>query len=25
MMYFHAPDAAKFRADTVKFIQESLK
>jgi carboxypeptidase C (cathepsin A) len=25
MMYFHAPDASKFRADTVKFIQESLK
>jgi carboxypeptidase C (cathepsin A) len=25
MMYFHAPDASKFRSDTVKFIQESLK
>jgi carboxypeptidase C (cathepsin A) len=25
MMYFHLPDAVKFRADTVRFIRESIR
>jgi carboxypeptidase C (cathepsin A) len=25
MMYFHLPDAEKFRADTVRFIRESTR
>jgi carboxypeptidase C (cathepsin A) len=25
MMYFHLPDAEKFRVDTVKFIRETVR